>query len=77
MANALERSASSPGGGADPDRPTDFYRNGGESSIRTRPLYSALGIHGQYVTIDGPSGVVMALFSIHPVAETTARSESP
>lgn len=56
-------------GGADPDWPEAFYRNKWWVLDPARPLYSALGIHGQYVTIDGASGVVMALFSSHPVAD--------
>jgi CubicO group peptidase (beta-lactamase class C family) len=56
-------------GGADPDWPEAFYRNKWWVLDPARPLYSALGIHGQYVTIDGPSGVVMAMFSSHPVAD--------
>ena len=56
-------------GGADRAWPEAFYRNKWWILDPARPTYSGIGIHGQYVTIDGPSGVVMALFSSHPVAD--------
>jgi CubicO group peptidase (beta-lactamase class C family) len=59
-------------GGGDPDWPDAFYRNKWWVLDPSRPLYSALGIHGQYVTIDVPSGVVMAMFSSYPVADSDA-----
>jgi CubicO group peptidase (beta-lactamase class C family) len=58
--------------GDDPDWPQGFYRNKWWVLDPSRPLYSALGIHGQYVTIDVPSGVVIAMFSSHPVADSEA-----
>lgn len=55
--------------GADPAWPGAFYRNKWWILDPARPTYSGIGIHGQYVTIDGRSGVVMAMFSSHPVAD--------
>jgi CubicO group peptidase (beta-lactamase class C family) len=59
-------------GGGDADWPQAFYRNKWWVLDPSRPLYSALGIHGQYVTIDVRSGVVVAMFSSHPVADSDA-----
>ena len=53
----------------DPAWPGAFYRNKWWILDPDGPTFSGIGIHGQYVTIDGPSGVVMALFSSHPVAD--------
>jgi CubicO group peptidase (beta-lactamase class C family) len=53
----------------DPDFPDAFYRNQWWIYDPERPLYSAIGIHGQYVTIDGAAGLVVARFSSLPAAD--------
>jgi CubicO group peptidase (beta-lactamase class C family) len=56
----------------DPMFPDAFYRNKWWIHDATRPLYSAIGIHGQYVTIDGAAELVVARFSSLPVADDEA-----
>jgi hypothetical protein len=55
--------------GPDPEWPEGFYRNKWWVLDPSRPLFSAIGIHGQFVTIDGGSGVVVAMFSSRAVAD--------
>jgi CubicO group peptidase (beta-lactamase class C family) len=56
----------------DPLFPDAFYRNKWWIYDPARPLYSAIGIHGQYVTIDGTAEMVVARFSSLPVADDEA-----
>jgi len=55
--------------GPDPDWPNALYRNKWWVLDPARPLFSAIGIHGQFVTIDRPSGVVVAMFSSRAAAD--------
>ena len=53
----------------DADYPDAFYRNQWWVYDPERPLYSAIGIHGQFVTIDGATDLVVARFSSLPDAD--------
>ena len=53
----------------DPLFPEAFYRNKWWIYDPSRPLYSAIGIHGQYVTIDAAAELVVARFSSLPEAD--------
>ena len=53
----------------DADYPDAFYRNKWWIYDPERPLYSAIGIHGQFVTIDGATDLVVARFSSLPDAD--------
>jgi CubicO group peptidase (beta-lactamase class C family) len=55
--------------GADPDFPDGHYRNKWWVFDPEMPFYSAIGIHGQYVTVHGPSDVVIAKVSSLPEAD--------
>lgn len=52
--------------------PAAFYRNKWWVLDPSVPLYTGIGIHGQYVTVHGPSQVVIAKFSSLPVADDMA-----
>jgi CubicO group peptidase (beta-lactamase class C family) len=52
--------------------PAAFYRNKWWVLDPSLPLYTGIGIHGQYVTVHGPSRVVIAKFSSLPVADDLA-----
>ncbi|HEY6567820.1 MAG TPA: serine hydrolase [Actinomycetota bacterium] len=60
----------------DPLFPNAFYRNKWWIYDPSRPLYSAIGIHGQYVTIDGEAELVVARFSSLPVADDEADDQA-
>jgi CubicO group peptidase (beta-lactamase class C family) len=53
----------------DPAFPDAFYRNKWWIHDPSRRLYSAIGIHGQFVTVDGEADLVVARFSSQPVAD--------
>lgn len=55
--------------GPDPDWPDAHYRNQWWVLDPARPLFSAIGIHGQFVTIDRPSNVVVAMVSSRAAAD--------
>jgi hypothetical protein len=55
--------------GPDPEWPDGFYRNKWWVLDPSRPLFSAIGIHGQFATIDGGAGLVVAMFSSRAVAD--------
>jgi CubicO group peptidase (beta-lactamase class C family) len=61
---------------ADPRHPDAFYRNKWWIYDPSRPLYSAIGIHGQFVTIDGAAELVVARFSSLPLADDEADEEA-
>jgi hypothetical protein len=52
--------------------PDAFYRNKWWVLDPAVPLYTGIGIHGQYVTVHGPSRVVIAKFSSLPQADDLA-----
>ncbi len=52
--------------------PRAFYRNKWWVLDPAVPFYTGIGIHGQYVTVHGPSKVVIAKFSSLPVADDLA-----
>jgi CubicO group peptidase (beta-lactamase class C family) len=55
--------------GPDLDWPDAMYRNQWWVLDPGRPLFGALGIHGQFVTVDPPSGLVVAIVSSRAVAD--------
>jgi CubicO group peptidase (beta-lactamase class C family) len=52
--------------------PDAFYRNKWWVLDPSVPLYTAIGIHGQFTLVHGPSQVVVAKFSSLPVADDAA-----
>lgn len=53
----------------DPDYPNAFYRNKWWVFDPDRPLYTGIGIHGQWITIDAAAELVVARFSSQPVPD--------
>jgi CubicO group peptidase (beta-lactamase class C family) len=53
----------------DPAYPNAFYRNKWWVFDPARPLYTGIGIHGQWITIDGATDLVVARFSSQAVPD--------